>query len=109
VLTAHRTRSRLRIVVGICAAYILLAGAIAAVVANDGLAFWASFGWWLGAIPIGLAAYLAVEALGTWGLGLAFWQRMPSWARILLLVALICAIAVGVIFVSPFVSHRGSL
>jgi hypothetical protein len=109
VLLAHRTKQRLRISVVACAAYALLAAAVAAVFPREGLGFLPSFGWWLCAIPIGLIAYVALELLGTWSLGLPFWQRMPSSARVLLLVALIISIAVGAFFISQFVSHHGSL
>ena len=106
---AHRTRQRLRIALAACAAYALLTAAVAAMFPREGLGFLASFGWWLCAIPIGLIAYVAVELFGTWSLGLPFWQRMPSSARVLLLVALISSIAVGAFFVSQLISHHGSL
>ena len=109
VLLAHRTKQRLRIAVVACAAYALLAAAVAAVFPREGLGFLPSFGWWLCAIPIGLIAYVALELFGSWSFGLPFWQRMPSSARVLLLVALISGIAVGAFFISQFVSHHGSL
>jgi xanthine/uracil permease len=109
VLLAHRTKQRLRIAVVACAAYALLAAAVAAVFPREELGFLPSFGWWLCAIPIGLIAYVALELFGTLSLGLPFWQRMPSSARVLLLVALISSIAVGAFFISQFVSHHGSL
>ena len=109
VLLAHRTKQRLRIAVVACAAYALLAAAVAAVFPREGLSFLPSFGWWLCAIPIGLIAYVALEHFGTWSLALPFWQRMPSSARVLLLVALISGIAVGAFFTSQLVSHHGSL
>jgi len=109
VLLANRTKQRLRIAVVACTAYALLAAAVAAVFPREGLGFFPSFAWWLCAIPIGLIAYVALELFGTWSLGLTFWQRMPSWARVLLLVALISGIAAGAFFISQLVSHHGSL
>lgn len=109
MLLAHRTKQRLRIAVVACAAYALLAAAVAAVFPREGHGFLSSFGWWLCAIPMGLIAYIALELFGTRSLGLPFWQRMPSWARVLLLVALIGGIAVSAFFISQLVSHHGSL
>ena len=109
MLLAHRTKQRLRIAVLASAAYALLAAAVAAVFPREGRGFLQSFGWWLFAIPIGLIAYVALEFFGTWSLGLPFWQRMPSWARVLLLAALISGIAVGAVFISQFFGHHGSL
>lgn len=106
---AHRTKQRLRIAVVVCAAYALLAAAVAAVFPREGLGFLPSFGWWLCAIPIGLIVYVAVESFGSWSFERPFWQRMPSSARVLLLVALISGIAVGAFFISQFVSHHGAL
>lgn len=109
MLIAHRTKQRLRIGVVACGAYALLAAAVAAVFPSEELGFLPSFGWWLCAIPIGLFAYVALELFGTWSLGLPVWQRMPSSARVLLLVAIICGIAAGAFFISQLVSHHGLL
>ena len=87
----------------------MLTAAVAAWFRRDWLGFVESFGWWLCAIPVGLIAYLAVESFGTWTLALPFWQLMPSWARVLLLVAVISGVAVGAIFVRQFISNHGSL
>ena len=106
---AHRTKQRLRIALAACAVYALVAAAVAVLFPRDGLGFVASFGWWLCAIPIGLAVYVAVEFFGTWSLGLPFWQRMSSSSRILLLVIVISCIAVGAVFVSQLINHHGSL
>lgn len=69
---------------------------------REGKNFAASYGWWLFAIPAWLIAYAALETFSTWGLGLPFWQRMPSWARIFLLVLLICVAFLGVAFLRHF-------
>lgn len=97
---AHRTKQRIRIAIAACIAYALLVAATAAIFPRDGKTFASSFGWWLLAIPVGLGAYAALELFGTRGLGLSFWQRMPSWARVFLLVAVISLGAVGAVFVS---------
>jgi phosphoglycerol transferase MdoB-like AlkP superfamily enzyme len=100
---AHRTRQRILIALAACIAYALLVAAAAAIFPRDGKSFASSFGWWLLAIPVGLVAYAALELIGTWSLGLSFWQRMPSWARVLLLVVVISLGAVGAIFVNQYV------
>lgn len=106
---AHRTKQRLRIALAACAVYALIAAVLAAVFPREGHGFAASLGWWLCAIPIGLAAYAAIELFGTWSLERPFWQRMPSAARVLLLVALVSCVAVGAVFVRQFISNDGSL
>lgn len=63
---------------------------------------WTTVGWWLLAIPIGVAVWVVLELFGNWSLGLRFWQRMPSWARVLLLVAIIAAGAAGFVLVAEY-------
>jgi ABC-type proline/glycine betaine transport system permease subunit len=67
---------------------------------------WTTVGWWLIAIPIGVAVCAVLERFGNWGLGLRFWQRMPSWARVLLLVAIIAVGAVGFVLVAQYLGGR---
>ena len=102
-------RRRLRFVLKACAAYAALVAAVAAMFPREGLSFLASFAWWLFAIPMCLVAYVSLELFGTWSLGRPFWQRMPSWARVPLLVALIACVAVVAVFVSRLIDHDGSL
>lgn len=106
---AHRTKQRLRIALALCAVYALVASVLAAAFPREGHGFAASVGWWLCAMPIGLAAYAGIELFGTWSLERPFWQRMPSAARVLLLAALVSCVAVGAVFVSQFIRHDGSL
>ncbi|OYU45511.1 MAG: hypothetical protein CFE44_07060 [Burkholderiales bacterium PBB4] len=105
----HLTKQQLRIAFAASAAYAVLAAAVAAAFPREGLGFLSSWGWWLCAIPVGVIAYIALELFGTWGLGLPFWQRMPSWVRVLLLVALVSCCAVGAVFVSQLVGNHGPL
>jgi hypothetical protein len=109
VFFAHRTKQRLRIALAACVVYALVTAAVAVVFPREGLGFVASFCWWLCAIPVCFAVYVVVEAFGTWSLGLLFWQRMPSSARVLLLVVLIGCIAVAAVFVNQLISRGGSL
>ena len=106
---AHRTKQRFLIALVACIAYALLVATVAAVFPRDGKSFASSFGWWLVAIPVGLVIYGALELFGTWSLDLPFWKRMPSWARVLLLVALISLGAAGVALVVEYLRGNGAL
>ena len=100
---SSRTKQRISIACASCAVYILLVTIIAMVSPRDGKSFVYSFSWWLLGIPVGLLAYAVLELFGAWSLNLLFWQRMPSWGRIMLLVVLISIGAVGVAFIiQPF-------
>jgi hypothetical protein len=109
VFFAHRMKQRFRIALAVGVAYALMVTTVAAVFPREGKSFVSSFGWWLLAIPVGLVVYAAVELSGTWSLGLPFWQRMPSWARVLLLVAIISCGAVGVAFVTQYLGGIGAV
>jgi hypothetical protein len=106
VFLAHRTRQRLRVVLASCTTYALVVAVVAVLFPCEGKSFASSFGWWLVAIPAGLAVYAALELFGTFGLGLPFWPRMPSWARVLLLVLLISLGAVGAVLLSQYFEGR---
>ncbi len=95
---SHKARPRLRIALGAILALACLSGLAAALLPREGMRFGLSFIWWLAAIPAGLLACAALELSGNWILGFSFWQRMPAWARILLLVVIIVAIAGAVAF-----------
>ena len=106
---AHRTKQRFRVALAVCVVYALLVATVAAVFPREGKSFASSFGWWLLAIPFGLVVYAALEFFGTWSLGLPFWHRMPGWARVLLLVALISFCAVGVALLSQYLRGDGAV
>ncbi len=93
---AQRTTRRIRIAFLACFAYALVVILAAVAFPPEGKSFFSSLSWWAIGIPVGLIAYVAIELLGTWFLEFTFWQRMPSWARVLLLVALISIVAIGV-------------
>lgn len=95
---AQRTRQRFRVAAAVCAVYALFVAAVAVLFPREGSPFASSFGWWFVAVPTALLGYAALELFGTWSLGLPFWQRMPSWGRIVLLVAIICLIVLAVAF-----------
>ncbi|MFZ6799046.1 hypothetical protein [Undibacterium sp. Di24W] len=99
---AHRTKQRFRTALVALAGFACLVGIVVAVFPGEDKSFVFSYFWWMLAIPLGLAAYAAFELFGTWSLSLPFWQRMPSWARVLLLVVLICAFVVATLFASLY-------
>ena len=105
---AQRTRERTRLVFIACLAFVALVAVSAAIFPHEGQGFVVSFGWWLAAIPVGLLAYALVESFGTWGLGRPFWQRMPSWARVLLLVVIIGAGTGGIVLVRHLAGGAGA-
>ena len=103
----HRTSQGLRIALVIFAAYALLVAVVAMVFPQAGMSVLSSYGWWLAAIPLGLVTYAAFEFFFTWGLELPFWQRMPSWIRIFLLVIFICTAVFFFVFIgSPIGSEQ---
>ena len=59
-----------------------------------------SFLRWLIGIPLTLVAWAALEFLGTRVLELAFWERIPSPVRVLLLAFAIFAMVVAVVAVT---------
>jgi hypothetical protein len=99
---AHRTKQRFRTALVAVVGFACLVGIVAAVFPREDKSFVFSYFLWMLAILLGLAAYAAIELFGTWSLSLPFWQRMPSWTRVLLLVVLICAIVVTAFFTSQY-------
>lgn len=106
---AHRTRQRIRIALVASLLYALLVASIAALFPQEGKSFLSSFGWWMVAIPVCVATYAALELFGTWSLELPFWRRMPSWARVLLLVTIVSFIAVVVAVVAELLGSGNAL
>lgn len=106
---AKRTMQRIRIALAVCLAYAVLITIVATELPREGKSFVSSFIWWFSAIPICCVAYVALEASGTWSLGLSFWQRMSSYTRILLLVTIITVITVGYLVVSLYIRGNSAL
>ena len=52
--------------------------------------------------------YIALQ-FGAWFLDFSFWNRMPSWARILLLVLIFSFVCAGVILVRDSMGSHGAL
>jgi uncharacterized membrane protein len=103
---AHRIRQHIRIALTGCAVYAFVIAIIAAVFPREDKSLVFSFGWWLVAVPVGLIGYAVLESLCTWCLGLPFWQRLSSWARVLLLVLLISLATVGPVFLWQYFKDR---
>ena len=99
---AHRTKQRLRVALAVGVSYALMVGIVAAAFPRVGKNFVSSFGWWMLVIPTGLVAYATIELFGTWGLGLHFWQRMPTWVRVPFLVVTVCLCVVVVAFAGQY-------
>jgi hypothetical protein len=61
------------------------------------LPFSVAYGRWLLGIPATLAVWFTIEYIGTWSMDRPFWNNMPSWGRIVLLVLLIAIIAAAAV------------
>jgi hypothetical protein len=99
MFSTHRTARRIRISFVIFVGYAMLTAVLALGSPRGDASFWSSYGRWIIGIPVCSAAYVALELLGTCALRLQFWQRLPSWARIPLLVSLI---GLGILGLSYF-------
>jgi hypothetical protein len=99
---ARRTRQRIRFALEVSLLCALLVASIAAFFPQEGKPFLSFLSWWIVAIPVCIAAYAALELSGTWSLELPFWQLMPSWVRVLLLVAVVGFIAVFVVMAPEY-------
>lgn len=100
MLLSPLNKRRVGIVGVACATCALLAAILAAISPFEGKPFIYSFGLWLLGIPLILLTYVVLEGLGTWALELSFWKRIPSWARVSLLVSTICFVSVLVVFLA---------
>jgi hypothetical protein len=76
------------------AIYVLLCVVLARVLPAEGASFEKALLRWLLGIPATLALWLFLDWFGEKALSLPFWSRMPSAARILLLVLLLGALFV---------------
>ena len=100
---ASRTHQRVKVASLVLLALVAIAAVLSLFFPHNGGTFWQSFRWWVVGIPIGLVAWLGLEWCGTTVLGLAFWQKMPSLIRVLLLVASIVIVIIAVLFTKQFV------
>ena len=100
---ASRTHQRVKIASLVLLVLVAVAAVLSLLFPQPGGTFWESLGWWVVGIPMGVAAWLALEWCGTTVLGFAFWQKMPSAARVVLLVAIAVIVILAVVFTNQFV------
>ena len=105
VFFAHRTYQRIKIIGMFVAIFGVLVGALAWLLPQNSSTYLQSFSIWLVAIPLLLVTWFSLEWAGTKLLSLPFWQRMPSFVRITLLVVFI-ALIFGAIF-AALAQHWG--
>ena len=102
-----RTKKYLPAALLVFLVFAVLAVALAAFFPRESKGFALSYVWWLAASPVFFAIYLTLESSGTWFLERPFWYRIPRWARILLLVAIISFVSAGIFFVGHLIdSHK---
>ncbi|MFZ5503423.1 MAG: hypothetical protein ACOY3V_07870 [Pseudomonadota bacterium] len=93
----------------VVAVFFSIVGALAWLLPEKGATYTEAFLKWLVAIPLSLVAWLALEWVGTTLLSLPFWQRMPSFARVTLLVVSIVILIAAVIVVVQLVRGPNAL
>ena len=106
---ANQPRRWVLLMVSAAAVFALVAGCLSTFFPRDGEGFFSSIVGWLLALPVGLLVYAALEMAGTWALDRPFWQRLPSWGRILLLVMLVSLVVVGTVLLSGRLLELGWL
>ncbi len=74
------------------------AAVLALALPGENARFWSSYGRWIVGVPVCFAFYFALELLGTWVLGLPFWQRLPSRTRVPLFVAVFALCMFGLLY-----------
>ena len=75
-------------------AYLVVVAPLAWLYPAAGTSFAEAYLRWAAGIPATVAVWFSIEWLGTWALGLRFWSRLTSSARIALLVVVIVAVVV---------------
>jgi hypothetical protein len=103
---AQRTRQRFKIVLLGTVVYALIVLALALLAPAPNVPFSVAYGRWLLGIPATLIAWASLELIGTCSLNRQFWNRMPSWGRIALLVTLISLFAVAAVWLSTLWQAR---
>lgn len=106
---AHRTHERMKIIGVVVAVFFSIVGVLAWLLPENGATYSEAFLKWLVVIPLFLVAWLALEWVGTTLLSLPFWQRMPSFARVTLLVVSIVILIVAAIVAVQFVHGPNAL
>lgn len=84
------------------AAYVAIVAILAMLFPDQGASYSGAVVKWLVGIPIYLAIWFSLEWSGEKFLGLSFWQQMPSFARVLLLVICIVVVIIAAKVVMNF-------
>ena len=105
----HRTHQRLKVIGIVAAAYISIVGVLAWLLPEKNATYSGAFLRWFITIPLFFMAWIVLEWVGTKLLGLAFWQRMPSIARVILLVVSIIIVILAVIVTVQMVQQPNAL
>ena len=93
-------RNRIKIAFAVLAIYALLVALLARFWPPPGASFQEAFLRWSWGIPATLVVWFCAEWLSSKVLSLPFWSRMPSWARVALLVLVVLAVVVLLIGLS---------
>ena len=109
MVTANQRTRNLRILLALCIGYALLVAVLSTLFPLKGHSPGFSFVWWLAGLSVCLIAYAVLEFAGTWSLERPFWRRLPSWARVSLLVAVVCLLWVSIAVVINLVRQRNAL
>ena len=99
---ASRTNQRVKVASLVLLFLVAVAAVLSLLFPHNGGTFWQSFRWWVVGIPVGLLAWLGLEWCGTTVLGFAFWQKLPSVVRVLLLVASIVIFIMAAVITKQF-------
>ena len=106
-----RTKKRMKgPLAGLAVCAVLAVGVTAAFFSPDdeGAGFAISSARWVMAVSLGMAVCMAIDLVGTWCLDRPFWQRLSSWTRIALLVALACLVMAGCVLARSLLQAWGS-
>jgi hypothetical protein len=91
---ASRTAKNLKVALAVVLAYLVVVAPLAWFYPAAGVSFAEAYLRWAAGIPATVALWFSIEWLATRVLGLRFWTRLSSSARIVLLVVVIVAIVV---------------
>jgi hypothetical protein len=109
IFFAHRTNQRMKVIGIIVSAYVSIVGVLAWLLPEKSATYSEAFFRWFVAIPLFFVAWFALEWGGTKLLSLPFWQRMPSIARVTLLVVSLVVVIIAVIVTVRLVHEQNAL
>ncbi len=105
---ASRTTQNLKVALAVALAYLVVVAPLAWFYPVAGASFAEAYLRWAAGIPATVALWFGIEWLGTSALGLRFWSRLSSSARIALLVVVIVAIVVTAMAVHSWWLSQGA-